>query len=1553
MKKVKNYKQHITNSNFILQNHAVHGVNILPGVTYMDIIYRCGFKLWGNYDFVVSKIIFNEALATSESFDQQIYVGFEPIEENLYRITVNSEKIDAQKQVIGGKSHNMSCVVRLGRSVPTGFPTLNKALEKSADKRYSMEEIYTLERTVDIVHGDFMKTRGFVYRHNDEELMVLRLGDLAEKYRSKFYAHPAFLDSATFSGVSHHIAENDKTFKDNSPYIPFSIDECTIYQPFPANIQVYSKKPQWKGEGLPDIIKKDIWVYGFDGQLIASYKGLCAKRIRDPQAIASLVQQQAKAVPVQKEIERPVAKPLPRTVATPLDKSDDESSIESTIRHFLKLEVGKIINKTPEAIPGNVGFYDLGLDSKHLLELVRVLEQHCGHDLYPTLLFEYEDIDALTEYLYENDKEHFGQKQPAATAASAAPEAPTGLQGENLKTYLLENYWEAMPLVKGKEETNATEIVLLANGTAGLADKLKEELAVEVLPLHGENEQAYFMEVLKATRACIETKSPTQITLVYALENQLEHSFVSGLLKTAQLESPKITGKVLGVESLSMSKAGDLVALLEAELGQPGKEVRYKAGQREVKAMKIMQNTPVANSTAIKPEGVYLIVGGMGGLGRIFAKHIMETAGTKVVLTGRGQLTPEKEALLDGAYYHQCDVSDKAAVNAMIKAVVADYGKINGILYTAGIIKDSFILKKTAEDVATVFKPKIQGINYLDEATKDLNLDFIALFSSISAQLGNLGQADYASANAYLDQFAFQRNVMVNEGLRKGATISINWPLWKSGGMQISASDEQHLEKHWKMAALPTSMGIAALDKLLEHPTSVALVVYGQKGAVTQPFIQEKVSSEPATEALVQPEAKAHQDIEPQGNTDTQKPAVKVGKQGIEGGRGDQIAVVGLSGRYPGANNMDEFWENLKNGVNSVVEIPEERWDYHQYHDDVKGKPGKSYCKYGGFVEGADRFDPLFFQMSPKTARNTDPQVRLFLEESWKAIEDAGYDPNALASLYEVGVFAGAFWTDYQLYRPGSERNVPSSFVSSVANITSYYLGFQGPSIGLDTQCSSSLTAIHMASASIREGDCEMALVGGVNLSLHPSKYTWLSNYMFLSQNGRCDSFGSDGDGYIPAEGVGVMVLKKLADAQRDGDQVYGIIKGSAINHGGRSSGLTVPSPKAQAKVVKAAIERSGVSPDEFSYIEAHGTGTSLGDPIEINGLAKAFKSGQKEGQFCAIGSVKSNIGHGESAAGVSGVSKVLLQMRHQQLAPNVNYNGLNDKIDFGKTPFKIQEKLTEWPSDGQKPRVAGISSFGAGGSNAHVVIEEYIPAPQTPYQAGGPALIILSAKDKDRLAEQVSNLAAYLKRQTAINIYDVAYTLQVGRSPMEERLGIVADNLESLIKQLENYLNGEIKGMYTGQAKRDEEDLLLRGKAAKMLVAQSIETGDCDTLAQLWTSGLSIDWVLMYKADKPNKISLPTYPFAREHCWILPENDVKTGVVNKIHPLLHRNTSDLHEQKFESTYDGAEEFLVDHVIHGEKMLPGVAYLEMACEACELSTESPTAQIPDSTLLYF
>src|SRR5262245_4393610 len=467
--------------------------------------------------------------------------------------------------------------------------------------------------------------------------------------------------------------------------------------------------------------------------------------------------------------------------------------------------------------------------------------------------------------------------------------------------------------------------------------------------------------------------------------------------------------------------------------------------------------------------------------------------------------------------------------------------------------------------------------------------------------------------------------------------------------------------------------------------------------------------------------------------------------------RSEPIAVIGVGCCFPGkADSPEAFWRLLCDGVDAISEVPSERWDKEAFYDPDPDSPGKMYCWHGGFLDGIDQFDPSFFDISPREAVNIDPQQRLLLEVSWEALEHAGIAAIRLSGS-QTGVFIGVSLDDYariQVWKGDPESlnayTGTGSTLSCVAGRLSYILGLQGPSLALDTACSSSLVAVHLACQSLRDRECDLALAGGVNLMLSPDSSIFLCKARALSPDGRCKTFDAGADGYSRAEGCGIVVLRRLSDALAERDNILAVIRGTAVNHDGASSAVTVPNGKAQEAVIRAALESGRVDPSEVSYIEAHGTGTALGDPIEVQALAQVF--GRRGGaEPILLGSAKTNIGHAESAAGAAGLIKMILALRHEKIPPHLHFREVNPHIHLEEGPFVIPGQLTPWLPRG-KMRVGGVSSFGLSGSNAHVVLEEAPSVRRPPAEVERPLHILtLSARREESLrslAEQLSHRA-------------------------------------------------------------------------------------------------------------------------------------------------------------------------------------------------------------------
>ncbi len=709
------------------------------------------------------------------------------------------------------------------------------------------------------------------------------------------------------------------------------------------------------------------------------------------------------------------------------------------------------------------------------------------------------------------------------------------------------------------------------------------------------------------------------------------------------------------------------------------------------------------------------------------------------------------------------------------------------------------------------------------------------------------------------------------------------------------------------------------------------------------------------------------------------------------------VAIVGMSGIFPGASDPETFWRNLTEGKDSVTEIPEDREELTGHLTENKVME----IKWGGFVRDMDKFDPQFFRMSPREAALTDPQQRLLLEVVWQTIEDAGYSASTLAGS-RTGVFAGIGTADYAeliaaTASPVEAHTSVGTAASVLSNRISHLFDFHGPSVTLDTACSSSLIAVHQAVSAIRYAECDLAVAGGVNALLSPRLFLSFAKAGMLSPDGRCRTFDKRANGYVRGEGVAAILLKPLDRARVDRDNIYAVIRSTSVNHDGRTGSLTAPNPQAQAELITDAYRKAGIDPATVGYIEAHGTGTELGDPLEIQGLTTAFTELYAEwgketpGQpHCGIGSLKTHIGHLEAAAGIVGLIKILLSLKHKKIPGNLHFEEMNPYIDLRDTPFYILDRTQTWESLRDEagriaPRRAGISAFGFGGANAHVVLEEHGNAFGTDRHSATdpnePQIILLSARNEERLRAYAGNLASFLRRtihtfegdsglsdifqadligiasdildvakeeidldgdlgeqgldpvrmatfseriserydlaadlrllgkhpsirilathligahcenirrhcperseeklasdvsENGIRLADVAWTLQVGREPMQERLAFVVTNISEMIEKLARYAESGKGGnlLHAGNVKEGggKSEPVVPGESGEQFVKTLIDQRNFDKLARVWVSGTEVNWKLPYPQDTPHRISLPTYPFARERHWI------------------------------------------------------------------------------------
>ncbi|MEO1132051.1 MAG: beta-ketoacyl synthase N-terminal-like domain-containing protein [Cyanobacteria bacterium J06639_1] len=547
----------------------------------------------------------------------------------------------------------------------------------------------------------------------------------------------------------------------------------------------------------------------------------------------------------------------------------------------------------------------------------------------------------------------------------------------------------------------------------------------------------------------------------------------------------------------------------------------------------------------------------------------------------------------------------------------------------------------------------------------------------------------------------------------------------------------------------------------------------------------------------------------------------------IEAARYEPLAIVGMACRYPGgADRPEAFWQLLHDGEDAIADVPADRWDAEALYDPDPDAPGKIATRKGGFLDDIDRFDAQFFGISAREARSLDPQQRLLLETSWEALERANCPPQSLANT-DTGVFVGICSNDYgkALVGSGDRSNIDafygtSNAISVAAGRVSYVLGLRGPSLSVDTACSSSLVAVHLACQSLRNGECSTAIAAGVNVLLSPETSIAFSRAHMLDADGRCRTFDASASGYSRGEGCGAIVLKRLSDAERDGDRVLALIRGTAVNHNGRSSSLMSPNGLAQQAVIRAALDSGRVDPARVSYVEVQGTGTALGEPIEVGALAATYGQNRPADRPLTVGTVKTNIGHLEGGAGIASLIKVVLAMQHRTIPPHLNVTELNPNVEWERIPVKVGTERLPWLVPADERRLAGVSAFGFGGTNAHAILEEapvFEPVRSSDRDRSH-HLFTLSAKTPAALQQLARKYAEFLPDQPDDALAHICHSANVGRSHFAHRFCAVANTTSQLQQQVAAYGQGEVAdGARVGRGTEPPKLAFLFGQAGSL----------------------------------------------------------------------------------------------------------------------------------------
>jgi acyl transferase domain-containing protein len=662
----------------------------------------------------------------------------------------------------------------------------------------------------------------------------------------------------------------------------------------------------------------------------------------------------------------------------------------------------------------------------------------------------------------------------------------------------------------------------------------------------------------------------------------------------------------------------------------------------------------------------------------------------------------------------------------------------------------------------------------------------------------------------------------------------------------------------------------------------------------------------------------------------------------------EPIAMVGMGTRFPGGGDSPAaFWEALCRGVDAISETPADRWNIEAFYDSDPDAPGKMWTRQGGFLDRLDLFDADFFGISPREAVSLDPQQRLLMEVSWEALEDALIAPCSLRKSAS-GVFVGISTSDYHR-RVYAERDRIDAYLgtgntfSVAAGRLSYFFDWRGPCMAVDTACSSSLVALHLACQSLRRGECGLALAGGVNAMIEPEPHINFTKARMLSPDGRCRTFDASANGYVRGEGCGMLVLKRLSDARRDQDRIHAVILGTAINQDGRSGGLTAPNGPSQEAVIRAALEDAGVEANQIDYVETHGTGTALGDPIEVQALANTLCAHRPMDQPLWIGSVKTNLGHLEAAAGVAGIVKTVMAMKHGEIPPHLHFTKPNPHLDWDEIAVRVTAQARKWePREDSavdqgratKRLLAGVSSFGFSGTNAHVVLEgggraqsddgngkkaEDKNAASDVAQKNGETLLCISARNMKALRDLALQWLSLLGAAEGESLLRLAWSAAVGREHFDCRLALIGDSGREMAERLRAWLEGgATERVYQGECETAGTE------AGDLSSAGGSRTCRLEELARRYVAGENLDWEALFgpalAGKSRSRVELPTYPFQRERYWFEVERGESRAPQKEGPSLLKKSEGDGAEKSdfigryHESLPDERLDVLADYV---------------------------------------
>lgn len=1511
---------------FFIQDHIVKEKNILPGVAYIEFARKTVEEATGKEVYAIKHIVWQKPVIV-ERDSMSLYVQLQSEADRIKFKIISQE----------GTSTALHCQgsAYLKREDCSERKVLNiDKLKNKLQNEWNQEQHYHNFVMRGMKHGKSMRSIQKLYTGRNDALGYIELPDVIQSSRKDFVLHPAILDGAlqTVIGVESAVLSDH-----NKIFLPFEIQKVTLYDMLPDKLYSYAVKTAEQ--------EFTVQLTNLSGKVVVKLAGL---RLRN--------------ISINIETKDKFNYLVPNWIPYDLDES------KRLPKKFVLIDAKKL------------KYYELYSDGTERRTVIAEGVEQC-HRL---------SLEAYDHIVYFTDSD-------------------TKKEG------------------------------CLEHGVYQFVTFLKEKL--------------------------INTRTPVYLLYLYDRTSPYVEVYeaVSSLCKSIMLENSNLVITTCGYEQpVSLS-------LIGKEISQRKKNVIQYIDKKRYAWQVEKQNVQESDTGIVwKQNGVYVLTGGNGKVGSSIAHYLVSKYQAKVILLGRSIKDSYSET--DAIESYGVDICDIEKLRAVFNQIKNRNGKITGVLHCAGIHKDSFLRNKSLENFQEVIRAKVVGTENLMNCMEEYEADFYVFFSSTTSISGTPGQCDYAYANGYLNAYANQ--------LRKAGknVISICWPFWENGGMQICTQDKQFMKETVGMEGVTIQEGIHILAILLKEEKNIIIPLKGNADkflqyltktctitrsntAIKPIFTCMKDKGEKALKQNLYRKGKEivfnkieklihisldkikeehdftdygfdsilltsltnelneelHIDLMPTIFFDKscirefiqylcdeyldkqveEEPVQQESNQEVEDmwiedmpqeenvqeniydentydenhlesdypcktkfctPEDNAVAIIGMAGVMPQCASLEEFFAKLEAETDFVTKIPKDRWDWRE--------DGKEDMCWGAFMNDIDTFDNEFFSISPREAELMDPQQRILLECVWHTIEDAGYKASELRGS-NMGVFVGVSTMDYTDL--SKKNNIPVSGYTStgrahsiLVNRVSYLYDFHGASEPVDTACSSSLIAIIRGVKSIQSGDCDTVIAGGVNVIASDDLYVAFSKSGMLAKDGKCKPFDENANGYVRGEGVGTVFLKSLSKAERDGDHIYAVIKGCGINHGGHASSLTAPNAAAQADLIVNTYQKANINPLDVTYIEAHGTGTKLGDPVEIDGLKKAFRklyemnhiTNFEEG-YCNVGSVKSNIGHLESAAGIASVFKVLLSMQKKRLPASIHINELNPYLALKDSPFQIIQETKDWIVPEGKKRMAGISCFGYGGVNANLILEQYESQNIQLNEIEENRLFVYSAKNEEQLKVYVREHIQYLqdkKQDNTLSLESYAYVLQTGRESMEERLALIAKNVDQLLVLLQEYLDGKGKAShYTGNAQSNIMFKVLNKSTSWSEYERKIYADkDYNSIAVLWVNGAELDFKKIYEGRRPRKILIPEYPFAKTRYWLPIEDSVFSEISKKkLHPLIDDNVSTMDKILFRKSLSQRDFFIHDHNIQGSTILPGVAYLEMVRAAGELAQQLDIKMIED------